>query len=160
MSVHKKKRYIVVLLTVCILCAVFFAIYKRQNYIPSRIITAIDQRCSGEGECSIDLAEVFTGFDWDTVSIFMAGNTRQIEDALGVYTEISDGIVFSKDGDPVLTHMSFYQFPQDVPADISYYVHREKPSDPYYVSLPFQNAIVHAEKYMYNDDYKYTIYAD
>ena len=157
MKTKREKKRVIRLLILCILCSIFFSYIRERDYVQDRLIAQIDRQCSGEGECMLNLPEVFPNFAWDTVSMYMAGNSRQIREALGVYTEAADSIVFSRDGIPILEHKSWYQFPQDIPADVSYYVIREDAGDPYYVTMPFENAIVHAEKYKFLDDYKYTI---
>lgn len=157
MKTRREKKRVIRLLILCMLCSIFFSHIRERDYVQDRLIAEIDRQCSGEGECMLDLAEAFSDFAWDAVSVYMAGNSRQIREALGVYTEAEDGIVFSKDGIPILEHQSWYQFPQDIPADVSYYVIGEDADDPYYVTLPFENAIVHAEKYKFLEDYKYKI---
>lgn len=151
---HKKKF----ILALVVVAGIFFYTH-RLSYIERKLVTAIDQYCEEEGECDINLAEVFGEFEWDTVSVFVAGDTAEVMD-LGVYTEISDGIVFSRDGQPLKKHLSCYGFPEDVPPLISYYVERTDPYSPHYISLPREQAVVHAEKYRFHDgSYKYNIVA-
>lgn len=136
-----------------------FVKLHRRSYIERKLVAAIDQQCEGAGECELDLSEVFEDFEWDTVSVFTAGNTAQIME-LGVYSEISDGIVFSADGKPLKKHLSTYGFPEDIPPLISYYLELENPNASHYVSLPRTQARVHAEKYRFHDgSYKYIIVA-
>lgn len=58
--------------------------------VEDRIIAAADEILSGEGECDIDLDKVFWDYEWDTVSIFVAGKTKQIKDTLKVDNDVSD----------------------------------------------------------------------
>ena len=123
-------------------------------------MAAIDRQCEEESECDIDLAEVFAELDWDTVSVFVAGNTAQISE-VGVYSEISDGIVFSKAGSPVKKHLSCYGFPEDVPPLISHYLDDAVLNSTHYIALPREQAVVHAQKYRFHDgSYKYDIIAE
>lgn len=157
----QKGKVIISLIVIVVLlvgCVVYLNTHRR-NYIEKKLVSAIDQYCREEGECDIDLDEVFTEFEWDTVSVFVAGNTAQVMD-LGVYTEISDGIVFSVKGRPVKKHLSCYGFPDDIPPLISYYLERDDPYSPVYISMPRDQAVVHARKYRYQDgSYKYNIVA-
>lgn len=157
---HGKKRIVTSLITAGLIIGVLVYLNAhRLSYIEQKLVSAIDQRCDCEGECEIDLAEVFTEFEWDTVSIFIAGDTAEVMD-LGVYTEISDGIVFSQEGRPLKKHLSCYAFPEDIPPLISYYVERNGPYSPHYISLPREHAVVHAQKYQFSDgSYKYSILA-
>ena len=158
---RSRKERILLLLEIALLItgAIVYLNAHRPNPIEQKLVSAIDQRCDGEGECEIDLAEVFTEFEWDTVSIFIAGDTAEVMD-LGVYTEISDGIVFSQEGRPLKKHLSCYAFPEDIPPLISYYVEQNGPYSPHYISLPREQAVVHAQKYQFSDgSYKYGIYA-
>lgn len=156
---RKEKIFLLLEIAVLITGAIVYLSAHRLSYIEQKLVSAIDQRCDGEGECEIDLAEVFTEFEWDTVSIFIAGDTAEVMD-LGVYTEISDGIVFSQEGRPLKKHLSCYAFPEDIPPLISYYVEQNGPYSPHYISLPREQAVVHAQKYQFSDgSYKYGIYA-
>lgn len=156
-----KIKVIFALLVIVLLLAgdIIYTNTLRFNYIEKKIVSAVDQYCEGVGECDIDLAEVFTDFDWDAVSVFIAGDTAQIMD-LGVYTEISNGIVFSKKGKPLKTHLSCYKFPEDIPPLISYYLEQVDRYSLHYITLPRERAIVHAEKYLFKErTYKYNIVA-
>ena len=158
---RSRKERILLLLEIALLItgAIVYLNAHRPNPIEQKLVSAIDQRCEGEGECEIDLAEVFADFDWDTVSVFVGGNTAEVME-LGVYTEISDGIVFSKAGEPLKQHLSCYGFPDDIPPLVSYYVERSGPYSPYYISFPREQAVVHASKYQFQDgSYKYSIFA-
>ena len=106
MKTRREKKRVIRLLILCMLCSIFFSHIRERDYVQDRLIAEIDRQCSGEGECMLDLAEAFSDFAWDAVSVYMAGNSRQIREALGVYTEAEDGIVFSKDGIPILEHQS------------------------------------------------------
>lgn len=151
-----KRTFILVLVVV----AAIFLYTHRISYIEWKLVSAINQHCAEEGECDIDLAEVFAGFEWDTVSVFVAGDPLEVEAVLGVYNDTSDGIVFSREGKPVKKHLSSYGFPEDIPPLISYYVERANPYLPCYVSFPREQAVVHAEKYRFHDgSYKYSIVA-
>lgn len=133
--------------------------FIERSFIERNLVAAIDSLCSEEGSCEIDLSEVFSNFEWDTVSIFTAGNPAQVME-LGVYSEISDGIVFSRDGKPLKKHLSTYGFPEDVPPLISYYLESDSPDAPHYISLPRAQARVRAEKYRFHDgSFKYNIVA-
>lgn len=158
---ERRKRMVAALFAIAMLLAGWLVLRNayRRNYIERRLVAAIDRQCEEEGECDIDLAEVFAELDWDTVSVFVAGNTAQILD-LGVYSEISDGIVFSKAGSPVKKHLSCYGFPEDVPPLISYYLDDAVPNSTHYITLPREHAIVHAQKYRFRDgSYKYNVIA-
>lgn len=160
--VKQNKRKIIMVLAVTMGLLVGGIIYSNTNRlsdIERKLVAAIDQYCEEEGECDIDLAEVFGEFEWDTVSIFVAGDTAEVMD-LGVYTEISDGIVFSREGQPLKKHLSCYGFPEDIPPLVSYYVEQTNLYSPHYISLPREQAIVHAEKYRFRDgSYRYNIVA-
>lgn len=161
MSILYKKKVIVILFVMATLLmgGIIYATTHRLSYIEEKLVTAIDQCCEQEGECKIDLAEVFTEFEWDTVSVFIAGDSAQLMD-LGVYSEISDGIVFSQNGRPLKTHLSCYAFPEDTPPLVSYYVERSNSYSLNYITLPREHAIVRAEKYLFKDGrYKYVIIA-
>lgn len=137
-------------------------VFARQNVhstIEKRIISAANQSLSAEGQCDIDLGNVFADFEWDTVSVFVGGNSRQIRDSLQVDSDISDGIVFSDHGKPVMVEMSTYGFPEDVPPDVGYYVERIQADDPYFVGRPREDAVIHVKKFRaHNGKYKYLIY--
>ena len=144
----------IILIAVCA-----FALQNTHSTIEKRLISAINQNLPGEGQCDISLENVFADFEWDTVSIFVGGNSKQIHDLLQVDSDISDGIVFSYHQKPVMVEMSTYGFPSDIPPDISYYVERIQADDPYFVSRPRDNAVVRAKKYRFHDQkYKYLIY--
>lgn len=156
---HKKMCAAILALVMLLVGWLVFQNVHRRDYIERKLVTAIDQQCKEEGECDIDLASVFAELDWDTVSVFVAGDTSQILE-LGVYSEISDGIVFSKAGSPVKKHLSCYAFPEDVPPLISYYLDDSVPNSFHYVTLPREQAIVRAKKYRFDDgSYKYSIIA-
>ena len=94
--IGRRKKMVAALFVIAMLLAGWLVLRNayRRNYIERRLVAAIDRQCEEEGECDIDLAEVFAELDWNTVSVFVAGSTAQILD-LGVYSEISDGIVGS-----------------------------------------------------------------
>lgn len=157
----RRMRVFLVFLIIAILFIgwLLFQNTRRYSYIEKKLVAAIDQQCREEGECDIDLGKVFAELDWDTVSVFVAGDTSQILE-LGVYSEISDGIVFSKAGMPVKEHLSCYGFPQDIPPIISYYLDDSVPASFHYVTLPREQSVVHAEKYHFHGNiYRYSISA-
>ncbi len=152
---------VVVLVTCLLLLGTVFAQTNQHSDIERKIIVAANQCIDGEGACEIDLAEIFTGFEWDTVSIFVGGNSKQIRENLGIDHDISDGIVFSLNGKPIRVATSTYQFPQDVPPDVGYHIERASAEAPYYISLSRENAIVLVKKYAFhNDQYKYLVYCE
>lgn len=132
---------------------------KQTELRGEKILAAFDQRCKDIGICEIDLAEVFTAFEWDTVSIFVDGDMRQVYDELGVESDAADGgIVFSKDKKTVKIDLCGCQFPEDVPARIDYYFNRKSLDDPCYVTLPHDHAIVIVEKNKFRGNYYYKLY--
>lgn len=156
---HLKVFLAFLMIAVLFIGWLFFQNTRNHSYIEKKLVAAIDQQCGAEGECDIDLGKVFADLDWDTVSVFVAGDTSQILE-LGVYSEISDGIVFLKAGTPVKEHLSCYGFPQDIPPLISYYLDETVPASFHYVTLPREQSVVHAEKYhFYDNSYKYSISA-
>lgn len=160
-DVVKTISKLIVLFIFFMLFSIWFFTEKtpQRNAIESRIISSVDQHLKDEGVCEIDLAVLFDDFDWDTVSIFVAGNSKQIKDALGIDTEISDGIVFSMNGVPVRQSTSFYQFPKDIPPDLAYSIDRMNLENPYYISLSKEHAVVQVQKYSYkNGTYKYSLF--
>lgn len=154
-----KKIVALILIAMLLVGWLAFQNAHRRSYIERKLAAAIDQQCKEEGECDIDLANVFAELDWDTVSVFVAGDTSQILE-LGVHSDIEDGIVFSKAGVPVKQHLSSYGFPQDIPPLISYYLDDTVPSSLHYVTLPREQSVVQAQKYLFHDgSYKYSVSA-
>ena len=133
---------------------------NRNNYsmIEDRIITAVDEILSGEGECDIDLDKAFWDYEWDTVSIFVAGNTKQIKDELNVDNDVSDGIVFSSHGEPIMIEMSTYGFPEEKLPVVSYNVIKAQSNGLYYTTRPRDNSTVHIRKSVYRGEFRYTLY--
>lgn len=111
----RKYVYYSIVLTICCLILVLCIPCMQENTIEREIVNAANHRLPEEGMCVIDLAEVFSEFEWDTVSVFVGGNSKQVEAALGVKADVCDGLVFSLDGNPVAIAMSAYQFPTDTP---------------------------------------------
>ena len=154
-----KKSFIVVAL-LAILITASVAITQRNKFtFRTRIVTATDRIVKDEGECALDLNILFADLEWDTVSIFVAGNSKQIQDSLLVDNDISDGIVFSDNGKSVMLEMSTYDFLNDELPLVSFYVERTQPDDPYYVSKSRDQAVLHVKKFIsYNGTYKYLVY--
>ena len=157
------KKFIIIAFALFVAALFIFLFISNEHHklddLERRIIASIDAVFEGEGECEIDLSMLATGFEWDTVSIFVAGNSAQIRSHLKVDNDISDGIVFSLAGQPVKVIMSTYQFPQDLPPRIGYSVKRSNAEDPYFVSLPFEHAKIQARKYISSDgSYRYLLY--
>lgn len=161
MKMWKKKRNGIALFAVVavLLAGIGGLIYTyQQNYVENKIIATVDQRCKDFGTCQIDLAEVFTAFEWDTVSIFVGGDPRQVYDELGVESDAAEGgIVFSKNDKPVKVDLSGY-VDLDTPTRIGYYFNRKSLDDPCYVSLPHDNAVVNVEKHEHRGQYYYELY--
>lgn len=159
MKKYGKSALAALALVLSIAVCVSMRLHKRQE-VERRIIKATNRSLAGEGECDIFLADIFDDFEWDSVAIFVAGDPVQIKNALKIENDISDGIVFLKAGQPVKMAMSTYQFPQDKPPTISYYVERENNNAPYYISMTYDEAIAHIEKYMFRDGkYRYIMEA-
>ena len=153
-------RYaILALILIAILTAGILCIQVNRPSLEKRIIMAADRMIIDEGECNIDLSELFDDVDWDTVSIFIAGNAKQIRNSLYVDNDISDGIVFTSNGKRVMLEMSTYDFLHDELPLISYHVVRTQDDDPYYESRSRDQAILHIKKFMSNSgEYKYLVY--
>lgn len=156
---HFLRYAVLVLMLITILTASILYMQGNRPSLEKRIITAADRMIIDEGECSIDLSELFDDVDWDTVSIFIAGNAKQIHDSLCVDNDISDGIVFTFNGKRVMLEMSAYDFLHDELPLISYHVVRTQDDDPYYESRSRDRAILHIKKFMSNSgEYKYLVY--
>ena len=155
------KRFCIIVLAILALLVFLFIFHAHQTTddLERKIMASVDAVLEGGGECEIDLAMLATEFEWDTVSIFVAGNSAQIRSHLKVDNDIFDGIVFSLAGQPVKVIMSTYQFPQDLPPRIGYSVKRSNAEDPYFVSFPFEHAKIQARKYISSDgSYRYLLY--
>lgn len=160
MAKHKKESFLTFVTVLVSVTVVLVITHARQiGDIEYRIVSAVDQSVSETGTCKLDLSQLFPEFEWDTVSVFVAGNPSQIYDVLKVDSDIFDGIVFPKEGQPLKCAMSTYQFPQDELPTITYYVERTTTNAPYYVSLTHDDAIVSVDKMIdENGNYKYTLY--
>ena len=159
-SKHLIKRVVIVLIVIITLVLIVLIDKKpKTTWVEQKIIDAINQNNSGNiGECEIDLSDVFTDFQWDTVSLFSAGNSKQVEDAVGIYPDVSNGIVFSLDGVHQLIDLTTYSFPNDEPPIVSYYIERTDLTSLFYSTLSRDNAVVHGEKYKWNEKYKYSVW--
>ncbi len=130
----------------------------QENEFEAKLISTVNSILENEGECVVDLSTLITEFEWDTVSIFVGGNPTQIRENLKIDTDISDGIVFSLKGEPVMVATSTYQFPKDTPPTVGYSIERTNADDPYYVNLSADNASVLVIKYVASDGrYCYTL---
>lgn len=161
MRISLKKLCYISLALFMFLFILLFISYTQHNinHIESKIVAAVDCILEGEGDCELDLSILFTEFDWDTVSIFVGGNPAQIQSHLQFYPDISDGIIFSLDGQPVMVSTSTYNFPDDIQPQIGYYVEREKVNDPFFVSIPIEEAKIQVEKFLSSDGcYRYLVY--
>lgn len=87
MSIERKKKHMWIVLLLILSLACLLTYFIRRDSLEFRIICAIDQQCETE-------------VDWDTVSIFIAGDSLEILEDLGVHTEFEDGIVFSRNNEP------------------------------------------------------------
>ena len=155
------KRFAVIMgiaFVMIMIAIIYFTNRNNYSMIEDRIITAVDELLSGEGECDIDLDKVFWDYEWDTVSIFVAGNTKQIKDALKVDNDVSDGIVFSSHGEPVMIEMSVYGFPKEELPVISYNVIKAQSDGLYYTTRLRDNSTVHVRKSVYRGEFRYTVY--
>lgn len=159
---HSRKLSMILILILVLMIVVFSITHKQHsNSIEKRIVAAVNQYIPDIGECELNLSELFSDFEWDTVSVFVAGNPSQIYDALKIDSDISDGIVFSKDGQPIKWAMSTYQFPKDELPTLTYYVERTMPNDLYYISLTCDDAIVSVNKRTdESGSYKYILYCE
>lgn len=156
MHLNKKCIYTITVLIIAALMIGFFI--KKSSSLERRIIYAINQSCDAEGNCTIDMTEI-ANFSWDTVSIFVAGNSPQVMEALGVYPDISDGIVFSRNGEIVMMLTSTYDFTHNNPPKISFYL-LEEPQETglYYKSYSYGEAILYGKKNRQpNGLYKYMV---
>ena len=155
-----KRKTLCLGVIIVLLLSVLIYIYSRSNMIEEKLTSAIDQICAGEGECILDLNDIFTDFEWDTVSIFMAGNSKQVIAKIGVDPDVSNGIAFSKNGVLQQIDMSTYDFPMDAPPHISYSIEQSHPYNTYCISLSKDRAKVKASKYLWNGVLKYSIWLD
>lgn len=146
---------VLLLMALALFCVKIYT--SRQNPIEKKIIAETNKRIAGEGKCELDLTIIFNEFNWDAVALFVAGNSRQIKDVLGIETVASDGIVFMLNEKPIQVAMSAYIFPDDIMPKVSYCVGHESKEDPYYIILPRENAVVSVEKYISDGHYKYRI---
>lgn len=157
-----KKRCIILLSLAAI--GIFALVYNALKLSPgfeNKIVAFVDAQLNAEGEISVDLSMLVTEFEWDTVSVFVGGNPSQIQEYLHVYPDISDGIVFSLNGQPVMVAMSTYEFPADIPPRIWYDIERNDIESPYFVSLPFEKSTVQVKKYLASDgNYHYLLYVN
>lgn len=92
-----------------------------------------------------------------TVSIFIAGDSVEILEDLGVHTEFEDGIVFSRNNEPIKTHMVFCYDSNTYPR-LSYWIERS-PEGSYYKSYSYNNANLRAQKIKQdNGNFRYVLY--
>ena len=155
------KRFAVIMciaFVTIMIAIIYFTNRNNNSMVEDRIIAAADEILSGEGECDIDLDKVFWDYEWDTVSIFVAGNTKQIKDALKVDNDVSDGIVFSSHGEPVMIEMSTYGFPEEKLPVVGYNVIKTQSNGLYYTTRLRDNSTVHIRKFVDKGEFKYTVY--
>lgn len=159
-NIFRSKKIVAVFmlaLTIMIVCIIMAN--DDESVIKERIINATNKELPYEGECEIDLNVLFADYDWDMVSIFIGGNSKQIREELKIDNDISDGIMFSKRGEPMLLALSTYDFIDDKVPDVGFYVERNQTDDPYYISRERLNALVHVRKFCdYDGTYKYLVY--
>lgn len=152
------KKFICAMVAVWIAAGLAVGLAVKQSSLEWRIMSAIRAACTGEGECTIDMREI-ADFSWDTVSIFAAGNSPQVMEALGVYPDISDGLVFSQNGEPVKVITSVYDFIHNEPPNISFYLLEEPyKTGRYYKSYAYEDAVLYGKRYRQpNGLYKYMV---
>ena len=103
------KRLLIGLLIVVSIVVIIELLNKPTTNIENIIINYIDTKIKHEGTTVIHLGSLFTEFDWDSVTIFEAGNAKQLSDNLGIYNEgTQGGIVFMNGETHVATYMSAY----------------------------------------------------
>ena len=153
--------FIVVLFLLILFVLLFIINIGSDRMIEQRLKKAIDEKCPNIGLCLIDMDAVFNDFDWDTCSIFCAGNSSVIKQDLGIDNDISDGILFSLKGKPIIYYLSTYSFPDDEPADITFYIENLDLYQKPYISFKKGNCLVQAEKYYLGNKRtaKYVIFA-
>lgn len=157
---RRLKRYAIfcALVGIILIGTVVFGLQGGKSTFEKRITAAADRAMVGEGECELDLNALFADMEWDTVSIFVAGNAGQIRDTLQLDNDISDGIVFSDNGKHVLLEISTYDYNHDAYPLISFYVDRAQIDDAYYASRPRDQAVLHVEKFLAHDGkYRYAV---
>lgn len=152
--VAKKSRVVAAVVSIIALCLVLlFALTNvfgvKRSFIEQRIITKCNENVQQRGKCYLDLALLFNDFDWDTVSIYVSGNNKQLSKELGIYNEFSDGIVFSLRGTPVFTASSTYSVPEGEPPALLYSIDQSENPELFFVTLPKDRAVVCVEKYYY-----------
>jgi len=156
---HFLKYSIFALILAAIIIVSVHCVQMNKQSFEKKIVSTADRMITDEGECDINLDELFSDVEWDTVSVFIAGNTKQIRDSLMVDNDISDGIVFTHNGKRVMLEMSTYDFLHDELPLISYHVIRSQDDDPYYISRSRDQAILHVKKFIsYSGKYKYLVY--
>ena len=162
MIYNVKRTHIVLFIFIVLGIAAAGSVIQLQNYnnyFENKIIAATNRIVPAEGQCDIDLSALFTDFEWNTASIFIGGNSKQIREALQFDNDISDGIVFANDEENVMVSMSIYDFLHDELPKVGYTVNRTQNNDLYYTSRPREQAILHVEKFRdRKGKYKYLVY--
>lgn len=151
--IAKKSRFVVSIIILCLI--LLFAIMNvfgvKRSFIEQRIITKCNENVKQTGKCYLDLALLFDDFDWDTVSIYVSGNNKQLSKELGIYNEFSDGIVFSLRGTPVFKASSTYSVPEGEPPTLLYSINQSDNHEQFFVTLTKDCAVVCVEKYYYQE---------
>ena len=158
---------VLIIISIITIVLVFILIhsYQKKYFIPNKLIYAIDQAIPDGGDCHLYLADVFSNFDWDTVTIFEPPYRKELNERLQIENrEGQDGIVFSLNNHPIYIHYSSYQYNLHEPATISYTVNfRKTDANNNYVSLSKDFSYVKATKYRYHDvngnySWKYVVF--
>ena len=145
-----KLKYVVICLIVIIGVIQFVSgIHPSRNIIRTLLIQKIDELIPEEGDCVLDLSELFSGFLWDSFTIFEPPYQRDMYDKLQIKNEDGQsGIAFHFEDKLQLIDYSSYEFVHHRSSkEITYCIYYSKQSSQNnYITLLKDKSHVKAKK--------------